>query len=273
MALILGCEANISAENDKPLHDKPEEEVYYPKEKNSVRLVSYNVGVFSKELGNSTQVVAAMMKELETDIMVLNELDKNNDRHNVDQLAEFAKIMDWNSNFGKFFDYRNGEFGSGMAYSMAMNVIDKFIIPLPQFDGDRTRCCIVLEFEDFIYAGTHLGAYQDPDRIPHLTIITEELQTKYAGKSKPVFLGGDMNSLPDDAVLATFENNWNVLTPKKPTFPAKNPTKCIDYIFALKDASQAFEVTASGVCDKFNNGDVKIASDHLPIYVDIRITK
>ena len=50
---------------NKPGESNPEDDgtVYYPKAEGSVRIMSYNVGAFSKFLSNSTEMVAAMILE------------------------------------------------------------------------------------------------------------------------------------------------------------------------------------------------------------------
>ena len=272
MALVLSCSDSTGAEDDGPLGPigGQDDETYYEKEEGAVRLVSYNVGAFSKSMENSSPVVASMMKEIEADAVVMNELDRNNDRHNYDQLAEFAESMGWSCFFGKAMDYRNGEYGNGMAYGKDLAVVDKFVISLPQQTGSEDRSCVVVEFVDFVFAGTHLEVKTVQDRIAGVKKITSELKERYGGKDKPVFLGGDMNSFPDSEVVAELLKDWKMLTPKQPTYPASAPKNCADYIFAM-NAGGPYRVTSAGVCDRFSSGNVKVTSDHLPVYADIVI--
>jgi endonuclease/exonuclease/phosphatase family metal-dependent hydrolase len=70
-----------------------------------------------------------------------------------------------------------------------------------------------------------------------------------------------------------FKEEWNLLSVQKNTFPSgsgQKAVKCIDFIFALKNNAK-YEVTASDVPLRFNKGNVDTASDHLPIYVDVKL--
>lgn len=274
LLLPISCgNGNSGSGNDEKLpsfNDK--DEVVYEKEENSYRIVSYNVGAFSKYMTNSTSLVADMMKELEADAMILNELDKNNNRHNTDQLADFAALMDWNCYYAPAMEWNGGEYGNGAAYRKDLKVISKFVIPLPKTTGSEDRSCVVIEFEDFVLAGTHLEVKTETDRVKGVQTITGELSAKYGEGTKPVFVCGDMNAEPSSETIAEFKKNWTQLSASKNTYPSSGGSKCIDYIFALKDVG-SYTVSAKDVCTSFKSGNVKEASDHLPVYVDITIAK
>lgn len=273
LALSCSCDRSAAADDERLpsiTGEDNDKEVIYEKDESSYRIVSYNVGAFSKYMTNSTSVVAAMMKEIEADAMVLNELDRNNGRHDTDQLADFAKEMDWDCYYAKAMDYRNGEYGNGAAWSKDLDVVSKSVIALPKQTGSEDRCCVVIEFSDFVLAGTHLDVGTEDDRVRGVQTITRELMEKYGEGDKPVFVCGDMNAEPSSETVKEFKKNWTQLTPAKSTHSSQNPTKCIDYVFALKDVG-SYEVTASDVLTSFKSGSVKQASDHLPVYVDVTI--
>lgn len=50
--------------------------------------------------------------------------------------------------------------------------------------------------------------------------------------------------------------------------PADAPRKCIDYVFMLKNKAK-YKVTKTYVPVTFENGDVAIASDHCPVFVEM----
>ena len=74
----------------------------------------------------------------------------------------------------------------------------------------------------------------------------------------------------DISVLAELAKEWTVLSCTKPSISAKNPRKCIDFILALRNGAK-YEVVGSDVPTEFRDGDVTIASDHLPVFVDVRL--
>ncbi len=271
---LTSCTSNSgnSGDEQKQLSSKAEKRAVYERDESSYRIVSYNVGTFSKYMTNSTSMVADMMKEIEADAMILNELDKNNNRHNTDQLADFASYMDWNFYYAPAMKWNGGEYGNGAAYSKELKVLDKYVIALPKVTGSEDRSCVVIEFEDFVLAGTHLEVASETDRVKGVQTITERLTEKYGGGTKPVFICGDMNAEPSSETILEFEKDCKQLTPTKGTFPSSGGKNCIDFIFALNNTG-AYAVTAADVLTSFKSGDVTKTSDHLPIYIDVTITK
>ena len=67
------------------------------------------------------------------------------------------------------------------------------------------------------------------------------------------------------------KQEWTILSPLDFTYPASAPTKCIDYIMVYRNASSRVELQSAEVPTAFKSGDVKIASDHLPVYVEVTI--
>ena len=249
--------------------ERPSDSNAYPKAKRVTRIVQYNVGVFSKEIENSIPMVAAMMKEIGADAMSLNELDSCNTRHPNDQLADFAGAMGgWNYNYSRAMAYREGAYGVGIAVPDA--IVDKFTIPLPQGEGSEPRACSVVETKRYILASTHLDYVDEPSMVVQAKTINEVLAEKYSKTKKPVFLAGDMNSIPSSKVLSELKQQWDVLSCIKNTYSAANPHECIDFILALRNGAK-YKVVGSDVPVYFNGGDVGVASDHLPVFVDVKL--
>lgn len=241
----------------------------YPKAKGVTRIAHYNVGVFSKEIENSIPMVAAMMKEIGADALSLNELDSCNTRHENYQLADLAKEMGgWNFWFSRAMPYREGAYGVGI--SVPNEIIDCFTIPLPKGDGSEPRACSVVETKNYVIASTHLDHKAETSVIDQARIINEVLAKKYLKSKKPVFLCGDMNSRPESETLKELKKEWNVLSVEKFTISPKNPRACIDFILALRNGAK-FKFVGSDVPTVFKNGDVEVASDHLPVYVDVKL--
>lgn len=233
-------------------------------------IVSYNVGVFGKYQENSSPVIASMMKEAGADIVMMNELDRFNSRHDTDQLADFAALMGWDYFYVPAMEWNGGLYGNGAAYRKDLKPVDRFIISIPKDTGSEDRSCGVIEFEDLVVAGTHLDVKAEEDRVRGVRIITENLKSRYGNGEKPVFVCGDMNSLPDSRTIAEFRKDWDQLTPSRFTHPSDSPDKCIDYIFALKGVGR-YKVDYAEAGLHFETGDVEVASDHLPVCVRISI--
>ena len=77
------------------------------------------------------------------------------------------------------------------------------------------------------------------------------MRERYAEASKPVFLGGDLNALPDSGTLRALQEAWTVLTPTDGgTYPSHDPKKCIDYILQL-DNGVSCETAGARVLHRF----------------------
>lgn len=241
----------------------------YSKSRRAVRLVAYNVGVFSKYTGDSTQDIADMLLELDADAVAVCELDSCNRRHHVYQLEDFAKALGgWNFRFGAAMKWNGGSYGEGVVTKKRIN--RSYIIGLPKGEGYEPRVCVVAETKDYVIAEVHLDHSNDAVRMEQACLLTDELVRLYGRSRKPVFLCGDLNATPDSPVLAALSQDWKVLSGQEATYPSKDPVKCIDYILALNNRAR-YKVLKTAVCTKFESADVTRTSDHLPVYVDVMI--
>jgi endonuclease/exonuclease/phosphatase family metal-dependent hydrolase len=71
-------------------------------------------------------------------------------------------------------------------------------------------------------------------------------------------------------VIRQLCEDWTVLSEPAATYPADSPRECIDYILALKNRAR-YDVLKTAVCTEFESADVTQTSDHLPVFVDIRL--
>lgn len=261
----------------------------YPRAAKTVRIVSYNVGVFAKWDGSSIPFTASILKELNPDVIALQELDSCARRTGkVNQLQSLAAEMgaDWDYSFAPALkSFQGGSYGVGEAWNNdRMKVVDKFHINLPKGKGSETRALVVVEYEDMVVAGTHLDHRNDSSQLAQAVLLTETLKERYADSKKPVFVCGDFNAYPDSKTIKYCREHWDVLTPDKTTYPEwgalkemetepktveTTPGICIDYIMILKNGVD-YKVVAADVCVPFESGSVFASSDHLPVYVDVK---
>ena len=246
-------------------------------QKRAVRLMTYNVGAFGKELEDSAPMIARMIAELGAETVALNELDSCNRRHNINQMQHLADELNavaaeagrreaWRGRFGRAMAYVGGAYGCGIVTKA--RILDGFHIPLPKSDGDEPRVCVVIETRQYVFASCHLDYKGDQSRVEQARVLTEALQARYGKSRKPVFLAGDFNDEPASAVIRQMSRDWTLLSPLENTASAKNPKVCIDYIWVLHNGAKV-AVTSSAVPTTFATGDVQVASDHLPVYVDV----
>ncbi len=265
MSTIIG-----GPDSDRPLHTEEAEETN-EKEEGCIRIVQYNVGVFYKSGSSSLNMVADMMKELQADVISLNEVDSVTARTGrVDQIKAFASLMgNWNYRYAFAMPYNGGKYGIGVCASPELNYIRGHVVHLPKAGGGEDRALGVMEFDDFIVATTHIDLSTGAQS-PQIDAINAFFNGVYQNETKPIFLCGDFNNKPGSETINEMIKTWKILTPQNPTAPAINPRSCIDYIFC-RPGSANVQVVKTRICKQFDNGDVTIASDHLPVYVDIKL--
>ena len=252
MVLFLTCSTILSAQTGKT----------------TLKIVHYNVGVFSKEIENSIPMIAGMMKELDADVISLNELDSCNLRHDTYQLRDFAEEMGgWDYRFVNALPYKGGAYGVGVC--SRDRIISSGEIHLDRYDGSETRACCIVETEKYVLATTHLDYKTPGSSLNQARDLNSELKARYGNSGKPVFLCGDINTRPDSETIAEFRKEWTQLSGTDFTISAKNPKGCIDYVFLLNNGVKC-KVRHYEVPMTFENGgDVTVASDHLPVFVEV----
>lgn len=238
----------------------------------TVRLAHYNVGGFFKSEFDSTPMVADMMKELGVSAVSMNELDSCTTRHPEYQLKAFAvKMGGWNCTFAPAMAYKGGKYGIGIASSPDLEIVKQFKVSLPKGVGAELRALAVCEFERFVFCSTHLDHKSAEARLGQVEAINFWMETHYGTSVKPVILCGDFNALPESTIIKQMKEEWNIVSPDAFTYSASNPSKRIDYIMVYKNTAGKVSVLDAKVPVDFKNGDVTQASDHLPVFVEIKI--
>lgn len=250
---------------------EPETKAYYPKSSGSFRIMSYNVGNFSKYLqfSENLDMVAKMIKEAEADLVALNEIDSVTQRRNVNEMALLADALGgWQWHFGRAMPYQGGAYGEGCVVPGNVRILKKYTVALPLDEGAEPRAIAVIETDKYVIGASHLDHISPIAQMAQAKVVNDWVQENYFKSDKPVFYCGDMNATPESEVIATLRKSWNLLSVTENTFSSRNPRTCIDYIFHYKRSAPVKKI-AAGTMWKFHNGDVTKASDHLPIYVDV----
>ena len=223
-----------------------------------ITLMTYNVGVFSK-YKDSLQNVAELIREEGASLVALNELDSCNRRHNVFQLDLLAGAVGFDGHFARAFDFAGGAYGNGVVSKDP--VLSRHRIDLPQLDGSEPRSVAVIETDDCVFASAHLDF--KGSSLEQAAIINDWFKEHYSGFGKPVFLCGDMNSVPGSETIRELEKSWTRISPDAVTYPAGS--KCIDYVFAFRDAKPVEVESAKVITDRTAD-----YSDHYPVVVKVR---
>ena len=233
----------------------------------TMTLVSYNVGVFSKYEDNTVPQVADLIRGADASLVALNELDSCNRRHATYQLKELAETLGgWSYQFASAFPYAGGAYGNGVV--SRDQVISRYKVHLPKSDGSEPRSIAVVETDRCVFASVHLDYVGERSQLDQVAALNDWFKAVYAGAKKPVFLCGDFNAEPGSEAIQLMRQGWTQLSGVDNTYSTKNPRKCIDYVFAYKDAAPV-EVVSSEVL----TSGTETLSDHFPVKVVVKIVR
>lgn len=227
----------------------------YPQ--NYLRLMTYNVrnakGLDGKY---DFQRVANVILDVAPDVVAIQEADSMSLRNYNYLLGELAVRTRMYASYAPALHLGIGRYGVGVLSREEPLRVERVRLP----GKEEKRVMLLVEFEDYVFCSTHLSLTED-DRMTSLDIIRE-----YAEKStKPFFLAGDLNALPESEFFARLNADYDVLNDVADmTYPAGEPNRTIDYITSWKPTGGKFAVVESRVVDE------RVASDHRPVVVTLR---
>ena len=219
-----------------------------------LQIMSYNVRhCAGMDLVVDYDHTANVIVQQQPDVVALQELDSMTGRSgNRDQLGELASRTGYHPVFGAAIEFNGGLYGVGIL-SREMPLCTKRI-PLP---GEEPRVLLVVELEDYVIACTHLDL-EEAQRLASVPLIVEEAQRW----QKPFLLVGDWNDGPDSELFKVMTQFFTILSGEEATYPADEPTECIDYVAAFNGRAEAIE---SHVINEPE------ASDHRPLVVRVQL--
>ena len=219
-----------------------------------LQVMSYNVRhCAGMDLVVDYDRTASVIVQQQPDVVALQELDSMTGRSgHRDQLDELASRTGYHPIFGAAIDFDGGQYGVGiLSHEIPLSIRR---IPLP---GEEPRVLLVVELEDYVIACTHLDL-EEAQRLASVPLIVEEAQQW----QKPFLLVGDWNDTPDSELLEVMTQHFTVLSGDEATYPADEPTECIDYVAVFDGRAKAIE---SHVIDE------PAASDHRPLVVRVML--
>jgi len=233
--------------------------------KGGFKIVSYNVRHCEGMDGKlDVARIAAVLNREGPRFAALQELDCRTKRSNgIDEPAELGRLTGMVPTFAKTIDYDGGEYGVMILSREKPVSVEK--LPLP---GKEPRVLLLAEFSDCFVGSTHLSVAAEKERIDSVALIEKAVK----GRSKPVFVAGDWNSLCNSSVLKGLSKSLKVLSPTRcRTFhgkPHEGPSGlvddfCIDYIAVDSASASRYDVVDRAVIED------RVSSDHAPIYVTL----
>jgi endonuclease/exonuclease/phosphatase family metal-dependent hydrolase len=233
-----------------------------------LRVLSYNI---HHARGTDDVVdlerIARVINEVRPDVVALQEVDRGVERSGrIDEPAELARLTGTEAYFERNIPYQGGDYGNALLSKLP--IVARRNVPLPSHYEGEQRGCLVVDLEGPGDSGpirvfaTHLDYRPaDGERLDSAALI-EDL----AGEEpdRPTILMGDLNALPDSAVLRRFDESWTRANPEPlPTFPVVEPTRQIDYILFRPEGR--WRVVEVRVLDE------EVASDHRPIFAVLEL--
>ncbi|WP_185957465.1 endonuclease/exonuclease/phosphatase family protein [Saccharicrinis carchari] len=237
----------------------------FSKDPSAIRILSYNV----KHCEGMDRIInynriGHIISSLNADFICLQELDSCTTRsNNIDQLLMLSEETQMNGYFGKAIFFQNGKYGVGILSKES--AISTYNYSLP---GDEARTVLVAEYPNLVIMSTHLGLKEE-NRLESIKILTDKAKEF----SKPVFMAGDFNenNFTGD-VFNELNKNWTLISAKENTFSTGSPKVCIDFVFSLNNKEMnTTENLGSSVVYALPDVNVSIASDHYPVFTDVKI--
>lgn len=186
------------------------------------------------------------------DVVAIQELDSVTGRSSRKyQLGELANRTSYIPVFGKAINYNGGAYGVGVLTKEPPLSTKR--IPLP---GDEPRVLLVVELKNYVIACTHLDL-KESERLASLPFIIEEAQRW----QKPFILAGDWNDTLGSPLLNEIAKHFTINSGNICTYPANEPTECIDFVASHKNNSvKTIETMVP---------DEPEVSDHRPVVVKL----
>lgn len=228
-----------------------------PNEGFEVKIMSYNVRhCAGMDLMVDYDRTAEVIIKNQPDIVALQELDSMTGRSGRKyQLGELANRTNYYQVFGKAIDYDGGGYGVGILTKE--QPLSTKRIPLP---GEEPRMLLLVELENYVIACTHLDL-EESERLASAPLIIEEAQRW----EKPFILAGDLNDSINSPLLQELTKCFTINSENDPTFPADEPTECIDYVATFNNSPG--KTIESVVVDE------PAASDHRPLMVKLALCR
>ena len=204
----------------------------------------------------------ARVESADVEVVGLQEVDSCVKRSGyIPEAAILAEKLGIYSTFGAAIPLTSGKYGVAILSKEPPLTVHHY--PLP---GEEKRTLLVCEFQEYVFATTHL-ALEEENRLASLSIILEEAQS---WGDKPFFVCGDWNDEPTSTLIKTMKKNGFVMlnyptsiTSAYYTFPAGKPNRIIDYIASFGKVFRS--VRKRQVLNE------PVASDHRPVLVEVRM--
>ncbi|NNC68828.1 MAG: oxidoreductase [Gammaproteobacteria bacterium] len=242
----------------------------------TLRIMTYNVhSCIGMDGKISPERIARVIARYEPDVVALQELDVKKFRTGtVDQAHQIAKLLQMEFHFHPAIHIEEERYGDAILTHLPMKLIKADI--LPKISGSPTlepRGAIWVQVEVngtlIQILNTHLDVRPRPRRTQLEAVLGADWLGHADCKGIKIFCG-DLNTFPSSTLYRNITDNFKDTAQKsnkgspQGTFFTRFPATRIDYIFV----NEQTEVLTTRVP---NTELTRLASDHLPLFTDIRI--
>ena len=211
--------------------------------------------------------IAQVINKWSPDLVALQEVDKETTRSgNINETDTLSMLTQMYSVFGKNIDVFGGGYGNAILSKYPIIRSENRKLPRVNNGEQRGLLAVWVEVpfskEKLVFISTHFDHRTNPqERVQSTKQIKSWIERGDFGDH--IILAGDLNDIPSSDILLVFNSicDGSNQSNKYKTFPAENPTRQIDYIFACKKGRYSI--------DSFHVIDEPIISDHLPLISDI----
>lgn len=241
-----------------------------------LRVMSYNVhSCLGMDGRIDVERIARVIGRVQPDVVALQELDVGRERtQGVDQAQQIAQYLEMAFHFHPAIHLEEERYGDAILTHLPERLIKADLLPtVPDKAHLEPRGALWVAIDvggtQVQIINTHLGL-SPRERILQVEALLGEQWMGHDDCRDPLIVLGDFNAMPGSAVCRRFKSQLRdvqlAVNGQRPraTFPTRFPVMRIDHVFV-----------SSGIEPKRieipRNQMVKVASDHLPLVVDLEI--
>lgn len=237
----------------------------------NLKIMTFNIAACREPAGGILDV-AHTIKQEQPDIVAVQEVDRFTYRSGdkIDQLSSLAHHTHYSHKlFIPSMNFQGGQYGN--AILSRYNFDTTIIVPLDGQNQGEPRSIGIVSFkldngQQIFFGVTHLEHAIESLRQAQVKEIIE-LYRRMALENQPFILAGDFNDEPNSRTvqLLLTEGGFQLPCNQCPmTYPARNPTMTIDYLFMNSKAIEIFQ------SNSYRTSDKDISSDHLPLIMELK---
>jgi endonuclease/exonuclease/phosphatase family metal-dependent hydrolase len=222
-----------------------------------LRVVSYNVHSFKGRDGRyDYHRIANILKELDADVIGLQEIERFTTRTGVDQVKIIKELTGMYGYFEKTWEFLDGDYGIMVLSKYPVTNLGYLNLATDWHREPRKAMLTKIHWpeQEFILVNTHFS-YESTRARKFQAETVEEFAAK---QSLPVVIAGDFNAIASNTVMQTFWAGDDYVQPKYPLLS-------IDFVFTRSQDPWL-------VRDSFMPLH-PVASDHNPVVLDLELTE